>query len=102
MYVDENHRKLKLDKLKDLMKVELEMAEYDGELNFKKQDIDKAYAGYPMFMQRRESPRTSRERLGSQDSISNLKRPLIEDLKEAVIDADQIDPDEPIQERNPE
>lgn len=95
MYVDESHRKLKLEKLKDLMKVELDMAEYDGELNFKKQDIDKAYAGYPMFMQRRESPKTSRDRLGSQDSISNLKRPLVEDLKEAVNEADQIDPEEP-------
>jgi hypothetical protein len=90
LYVDEEHRKVKLVKLKELMVSELSKAETDGALNFKKEDIDKAYAGYPQFMHRYDSQRGSFDKSSLTHKDSHIKRPLIENLKEAVEDADKI------------
>jgi hypothetical protein len=81
VYVDEDHRKVKLVKLKELMVSELSKAESDKALHFKKEDIDKAYAGYPQFMHRYDSQRGSFDRSSINNKESHIKRPLIEELK---------------------
>ena len=95
IYVDEQHRKKHMEELKCLMKKELGKAEHDGALDFSRQEIAKAYTGYPEFM-RRESPYSSTNQghkpHGLEDIHTNTHviKPLIEELKEAVVEASHI------------
>ena len=91
-YVDEDHRRLKLGRLKELMASEVSRAESDGALNFKKEDIDKAYAGYPQFMQNHEHKKDlqDKSRHSSKSREHKAKRPLIDELKDAFDDAEHM------------
>lgn len=56
VYEDEEHRKVKMQKLKELMKNELDKAATDGALDPDLDTLSKLHPGYPSFMQETYSP----------------------------------------------
>jgi hypothetical protein len=81
-YDDVDHKKLKLEKTKSLMKSELERAELDGALDHKEDNLSKSKSGYPTFY--------NSAIMNSSFEENNRKKAVGELLREKVIEAEQL------------
>lgn len=91
-YEGELHRNAKLQKLEDLMKVELQRSINEGALSRDKSDLEHSIAGYPTFMKETEDRLKFKEmQVKDVDQVRfvEFKDSVHQKLKEKVIEAEE-------------